>query len=740
MKKMNKLTKTVVLSALAAIAFGSVAVGTTYSLFTSEASTKVNVVAGKVSVTSTIKDLKLYSLDETTGEQVEVTDNFTNGGTAVVDDTNISLNNVTPGDKVEFNLVVTNESNVDIKYRNYIKVLNDTGLFAGLKVTIDDAQYDGSTKVGNYTTWGKDDADKTITMKVSIELPADSGNEYQGLGCGLSFTVQAVQKNAKVETVDTDTYPIYEASDLVNFAKKISDGTLGYSKAKLMNDIDMSGVEYASPSLKNIDFDFNGAGYTIMNFAPSFDSEYCAGLFAKVDMGTVKIHDIKFKNASVVADSMIDDDATLSYNKAGVVVGYAYSWKSENDNLTIENVEVDSSEVKVAKYSGAIVGYINNCYNNSLTIKDVKVSNTAVTGYAAGGVVGQLGEGGATIDGVTGTGNTITAISKEGGIVGAHSGDFALNVSYDDTKYSATVSETAEKSRGSVVGYTNGTKTLVNGAVYITIMETTTSAKSTLKLADVTSKLATDKLNIIELAPGSYDPATSNVSFTTATAGVKIVGRGDASNVKWNQKEGYQFKGINFTMDNMTVYSSTSNYHYQGFPHAASATFNDCVFTVNTGEGVLGYWGDGAVKFTGCDFVVPTGRNEHNMYAYGGTSFEFDKCNFTSDKGAIKCYKNKCDTATDVNVTVKDCVFNSVRAEKHETKNYYTAVTVANDYENDLIHWNVKIDDAKVSGNYSDGLITSQPGVFGIDSDAKFVKSNVTLTLDGVEQDLGLTA
>ena len=734
---MKKLTKTIMLSALAAVAFGGLAVGSTYALFTSEAETKLTVTSGKVAVKAEIQNLKLYSLDEESGEVVSLDSQseFTNGGTASIKDTNLVLSNITPGDKVEFELKVTNESTVDIKYRNYIKAVNDNGLFAGLKVTIDDVEYDGSTKVGEYVTWAKDAAEKTVVMKVSVELPVDAGNVYQGKSSGISFKVQAIQKNAKVEKADEDTYPIYEPSDLVNFADKVTAGTLGYNKAKLMNDIDMAGVAYASPTLLETDFDFDGAGYTIKNFTPSFNEDYEAGLFADVDKGIVKIHDIKFENATVVAESMIDDDATGAYNKAGVVVGYAHSWSTlpTTNFLTIENIEVDSSKVEVAKYSGAIVGYSSSNYD-SLLIKNVKINDTNVTGYAAGGVMGQLGEGQASIDGVEGKGNTVTAISKEGGLVGAHSGDFELTINYDEDKFSVAISDTAEKSRGNVVGYNGEKPTIVNGAQYLTVMEADVNAKTTMKLADITSKLATDKLNIIELAPGSYDPETSAVSFTSATNGVKLVGRGEA---KWNQKNGYQFNGVDLTMENITVYSSVASSYYQGFPHAKSATFDNCKFTVNSGEGVIGYWGDGAVKFTECDFEVAAGRNEHNLYLYGGTSFEFTKCNFTSDKGAIKCYKEKAGVAQDVNVTVKDCVFNSVRAEKAKT--YYTAVTVSNDYEGDLIHWNIVIDNITATGNYSDGLITDMPGVFGIDSDAKFVKSNVSLTLNGVEQDLGLS-
>ena len=46
MKKMK--LKPIIMSALAAIAFGTVTVGTTFALFTDKAETKINVQAGKL--------------------------------------------------------------------------------------------------------------------------------------------------------------------------------------------------------------------------------------------------------------------------------------------------------------------------------------------------------------------------------------------------------------------------------------------------------------------------------------------------------------------------------------------------------------------------------------------------------------------------------------------------------------------------------------------------------------------
>ena len=204
MKNMKK-TKTIMLSALAAVAFGSIAAGTTYALFTSEAEANVTVVAGKVSVKAAIQNLKLYSLDEESGEvaALDSQDTFTNGGTVAIDGANVALSNITPGDRVEFELKVSNESTVAIKYRTVVESLADAGLFSGLNIKIDSSEFDGGRAASEYRKLevGSD----PIVIPVSIELPSDAGNGYQEKSCSISCRVEAVQGNAVGYPMDVAT-------------------------------------------------------------------------------------------------------------------------------------------------------------------------------------------------------------------------------------------------------------------------------------------------------------------------------------------------------------------------------------------------------------------------------------------------------------------------------------------------------------------------------------------------------
>ena len=101
-------------------------------------------------------------------------------------------------DKVSFNIVINNDSNVAVQYRTVIKVTEDDGLFGGLNVKIgaEEQVYGGTT---TYSHWNALEAGSSdIIIPVSIELPQGSGNEYQGKSCVLSYSVEAVQGNVHV--------------------------------------------------------------------------------------------------------------------------------------------------------------------------------------------------------------------------------------------------------------------------------------------------------------------------------------------------------------------------------------------------------------------------------------------------------------------------------------------------------------------------------------------------------------
>ncbi len=204
---MNK--KVILSSILTLILCASFIVGGTFALFTSESKTNISVTSGKVDVVATIENLSLYSpeLIETDGSYDEnvnaasiaadgMSGVFVNGGTANLNGAVLTLDKITPGDMVTFQIKITNNSNVKTQYRTVIKIVDDNGLAAGLDMIIDGVAYDGNSQ---YTNWAPlEVVEEVDVLDCSVALPTmgENQNQYQGKSCKLVYIVEAVQSNA----------------------------------------------------------------------------------------------------------------------------------------------------------------------------------------------------------------------------------------------------------------------------------------------------------------------------------------------------------------------------------------------------------------------------------------------------------------------------------------------------------------------------------------------------------------
>ncbi len=185
----------------------SLIVGGTFALFTSESETNIAITSGKVEVVATIENLAVHS-PTAIAEDGTITDDtnaaangvFANGCTATIDNGAVlTLDKMTPGDKVTFDIRIKNNSTVVVKYRTLLAVSENNGLFSGLKVTVDGTSF-GNALQSSWASLTVGSAD--IIIPVEIVLPSTAGNEYQEKSAKLNFTVSAVQGNT--ETVDID--------------------------------------------------------------------------------------------------------------------------------------------------------------------------------------------------------------------------------------------------------------------------------------------------------------------------------------------------------------------------------------------------------------------------------------------------------------------------------------------------------------------------------------------------------
>ncbi len=358
----------------------SVITGATYALFTSESETNVSINAGNVKLVATLNLTKTSSMgvDMPTGT-------FENGGTVSIDEGTITLERMTPGDKAEFEILLDNQSNVNIQYQTIVKQVSDTGLFDGLEIMIEGEEFT-TTKVSDWVSVAANAQPADSVIEVSVALPEGAGNEYQGTSTQLSVAVNAVQGNATTTNPDVNTTYIYTASDLVAFANSVNAGNTYEGKTVVLADsINMAGVAYTPAgnvtSFPSVTFKgtFDGNNKTISNLVVSDNTATyaSAGLFGSI-IGTVK--NVTLDNATVT-----------STHYAGGIVGFSYgtveNCKVTNSTIT-SNFEVVDGAFDNGDKAGGIVGYLAK-EGTTGTVTGCSVADTTVKGYRdLGGIVG----------------------------------------------------------------------------------------------------------------------------------------------------------------------------------------------------------------------------------------------------------------------------------------------------------------------------------------------------------------
>ena len=204
-----------ILSILTIVLCATLIAGSSFALFTSESKVNVAVTAGTVKVTATAGDISYTSV---LGAKLEESKAVKNGNV-------ISIDKMVPGDVINFDITIHNESDVTINYRTiFNKISGNNALFNALKISITNAAAEdvpatqalsenGAEAPAIATPYGTMlPGDSDIVLNVTIELPVETGNALQGTACKLAYTVEAVQGNTDFGgawdgvTVDTSWY------------------------------------------------------------------------------------------------------------------------------------------------------------------------------------------------------------------------------------------------------------------------------------------------------------------------------------------------------------------------------------------------------------------------------------------------------------------------------------------------------------------------------------------------------
>lgn len=185
----------------------SLIVGSTFALFTAEDNFDISITSGKVEINAELSDIVLYSAQPQDGYVIDDIHNidytkfasvqredlantpdvlenyyFANGGSAGLNGNVLTLTNVTPGDKVVFNIKIdTANTNVAIQYR--CRIVADGGTLANaMTVEVDgvDVPNNGDVYNSGWTDVDVSGLGNLGSIAVSIELPVDIGNDYQG--------------------------------------------------------------------------------------------------------------------------------------------------------------------------------------------------------------------------------------------------------------------------------------------------------------------------------------------------------------------------------------------------------------------------------------------------------------------------------------------------------------------------------------------------------------------------------
>lgn len=433
---MKNVKRNVIVSAMLAIALCmSVIAGATFAMFGTDNTTNIMVTTANINVAAEAKNVKTYSVTED-GTEIATSDNtFTNGGTAKIDTKkgNVTLDKLTAGDRVEFDLVVKNKSNVTVKYRTVVRTsASDTVTTAGSKAVALMLALDVKTQVEgeaekDYNGWTYEsdwkkldaansaDGDELKVVHVSIGLPATATDaSLLNSKLNIAYKIEAVQGNAPTEDAAEDEYRIYNEFDLRAFGEMVRQGNDFAGKTvKVMEWI--YGSNYPMEPIGDSAHPFKGTfigaakstskGRTVLNGLNIVTREsYGGGLFARLGEGAI-VKDIEFRSGSVQGSGNSIDETNKKFSIATNIVGAIAGYTS--GNVTLENIDIGGVYVYGCGKVGGVVGM--NESGSKLTLKDVEVWGTYIRGaYNVSGLVGLSLEGAPTVSGDTKVSKTYT--------------------------------------------------------------------------------------------------------------------------------------------------------------------------------------------------------------------------------------------------------------------------------------------------------------------------------------------
>ena len=414
-----------------------------------------------------------------------------------------------------------------------------------------------------------------------------------------------------------NTYTLTYASDLAGFAN-IVNGTApstmarsGYLPAdsfegktvKLADSIDLNDLAWTPIGASGTAFKgtFDGGNFTIYNL--NVNAAKRAGLFGYV-IG--KLNNVKIEGATI-----------RGTDYAGALLGQGYAYI---DNCHVVNADVIvTPEWDAAKnqYDGGAKagGLVGQLCEGGMTLKNSSATKVNVRGYRdVGGLLG-MAQYGNTVSGNAVEAVTVSYIPAEG------------YTPYADKKVNENISVLVGRIHASVKAVENNT---YEGALLV-------------RTADELAAAVANGTTNIYLLDGEYDVYGCGGKTLT------INGSKNAVIKLYNEAEDgcdYGFDGSTVTFNGVTIDTTSNNGNYKGYARM-NATFNNCSFfgaytshqtqTFNNcyfdfNNGYFWIWGAKEVTFNNCEF----GGNSKAILAHGWESsvININNCDFAAtEKG-----------------------------------------------------------------------------------------------------------
>ena len=171
----------------------SFAVGSTYALFTDEATTNIAVSSGTVDVRASITRPGLY-FDDNNGNTSR---SWPNGNVTLAD--NLGIVNMTPGCSVSFEIIVENSGTLATKWQVCINSDVDIFNYVTFSTNDGDVEIEKLSDQVIATVWQRNEPlqnGKTVETVISVNLQFPYSVQESFINATVYVSVNAVQANA----------------------------------------------------------------------------------------------------------------------------------------------------------------------------------------------------------------------------------------------------------------------------------------------------------------------------------------------------------------------------------------------------------------------------------------------------------------------------------------------------------------------------------------------------------------